>query len=439
MSSRAQCPICIETYTARNALVCPRSECAFACCLGCAKQYLLGSHQEPHCMNCRYEYEIEFFLRAFTKSWRLSTYKTHRETLALEKEKAHLPAMMALVEQRRSIINLRTQRKLLEQQIEAINEQLRTLGAQRASREKVNHFRYKCPTDQCKGFLDAKMYCAMCDTGVCSDCFAPLADASDETHEAHVCNEEAKQNVTYIKRSAKPCPACGTMIQKISGCAQIFCTNDTCGTAFSWNTGEIERGIIHNPHAHAWFQNHPIGQEAYTRRMAGDPANADPCALPTQYDIERVMHGLGLQNRDTKPLTDFTRIVAHNEHAGNIARLNCANYSFETNLDLRMRWLNHELFAMQPLGDQAFAEYVQKRDKRRTKDIKSMEVFTMAHEISKDLLRRLSRSTTIQQVFDVVNELNELVSYCNTQLQAHAKYLNVKAAYVTANCQFQWS
>ena len=226
MSSRAQCPICIETYTARNALVCPRSECAFECCLGCAKQYLLGSHQEPHCMNCRYEYEIEFFLRAFTKSWRLSTYKTHRETLALEKEKAHLPAMMALVEQRRSIINLRTQRKLLEQQVEAINEQLRTLGAQRASREKVNNFRYKCPTDQCKGFLDAKMYCAMCDTGVCSDCFAPLADASDETHEAHVCNEEAKQNVTYIKRSAKPCPACGTMIQKISGCAQIFCTSD---------------------------------------------------------------------------------------------------------------------------------------------------------------------------------------------------------------------
>ncbi|CAM9297785.1 unnamed protein product, partial [Phaeothamnion confervicola] len=253
-----QCPVCVETYTPRCSLQCPRVECMFACCIPCTKRYILGSSQEAHCMACKHAYSVEFFLSAFPKVWRLTEYKRHRETMALEREKAHLPGMMALVEQRRQVLNLRAQLADLEMQMEAVTQELRTAEHRRVSRHRINNFKYKCISAGCCGFLNGEMYCAMCDVSVCKDCFAPINKDKDDNH---VCDKELKKNVTFIKKSAKPCPACGTMIHKISGCSQIFCTSDDCGTAFNWETGEIERGIIHNPHAHEWFRTHPGGRE----------------------------------------------------------------------------------------------------------------------------------------------------------------------------------
>ena len=50
----------------------------------------------------------------------------------------------------------------------------------------------------------------------------------------------------FLNKDTKPCPHCGTMIFKISGCSQIFCVD--CHTAWDWNTSKIITGVIHNPH-----------------------------------------------------------------------------------------------------------------------------------------------------------------------------------------------
>jgi ribosomal protein S27AE len=64
--------------------------------------------------------------------------------------------------------------------------------------------------------------------------------------ETHVCDEELVKTAELIRKTSKPCPTCGERIIKATGCDQMWCVK--CHTAFSWRTGQIDRGTIHNPH-----------------------------------------------------------------------------------------------------------------------------------------------------------------------------------------------
>lgn len=62
----------------------------------------------------------------------------------------------------------------------------------------------------------------------------------------HKCNENDIESIKLIDSDTKPCPVCFVRIHKYEGCDQAYCTQ--CKTAFSYDTGKIERGRIHNPH-----------------------------------------------------------------------------------------------------------------------------------------------------------------------------------------------
>jgi len=45
----------------------------------------------------------------------------------------------------------------------------------------------------------------------------------------------------------------------VRNCDQMFCVNDGCNVAFSWNTGELISGVIHNPHYYEWVRRNNSG------------------------------------------------------------------------------------------------------------------------------------------------------------------------------------
>lgn len=62
----------------------------------------------------------------------------------------------------------------------------------------------------------------------------------------HACDADDAASFQTILRSAQICPGCGEGISKVDGCDQMFCTR--CRIAFSYRTGRIDLGRIHNPH-----------------------------------------------------------------------------------------------------------------------------------------------------------------------------------------------
>jgi hypothetical protein len=221
------------------------------------------------------------------KNWRLNKYKEHQKTILYNKEMLLIPMTLSKIKQERErddeieeytmtnmvnydeikkkndeieninneIRNLRKRKHLLEENKKEIYESIahninniHNLRNGKIVEIKVKKYKYKCIKAVCRGYLNEDYECDLCNIKVCSDCFI-------EKRDGHECDDDLVLSCKMIKKAAKPCPKCNEFIIKIEGCDQMFCV--ICGTAFSWKTGEIEKGIIHNPHAYSFFEKHP--------------------------------------------------------------------------------------------------------------------------------------------------------------------------------------
>jgi hypothetical protein len=97
-----------------------------------------------------------------------------------------------------------------------------------------------CPSADCRGFLSTAYKCGVCSHQFCSQCRELKRD------EAHTCDPDLVATMKAIVSESRPCPTCGMAISRVSGCDQMFCIQ--CDTAFSYSTGKIVTGVIHNPH-----------------------------------------------------------------------------------------------------------------------------------------------------------------------------------------------
>jgi len=140
--------------------------------------------------------------------------------------------------------------------------QLPVQGAAEEKKER-REFIMRCPADDCRGFLSTAYKCGVCDKKTCSECLEVLTEGE------HTCKPDAVETAKAIKKETRPCPKCGVRIYKIDGCDQMWCTLEGCGTAFSWISGQVVTGRVHNPHYYEWL-----------RRNGGGTAPREPGDIP---------------------------------------------------------------------------------------------------------------------------------------------------------------
>jgi hypothetical protein len=265
------CSICCEKMnkTTRKSISC--RYCEKTACMACTRTYLLNTHNIPHCMHCRKEWPKNFLSRTFPSTFLKKDLRQKRETVLFEQEKTFLPELQPYGEIQRKFNEVRDEMKgvrtlmieneMNEEQLVRVqketrlrlraemskymeNERLLYRQQARIQRAPVKKlFLMPCPLD-CRGFLDEHYKCGLCTKKICKLCHIEKSEEKED--EKHECEPGLVATVSELNRSSKPCPKCHIRISKTDGCDQMFCIQ--CKTAFSWNTGEIARGVIHNPH-----------------------------------------------------------------------------------------------------------------------------------------------------------------------------------------------
>ena len=425
------CPVCADTYTkeVRKAVTCPY--CEFAACTVCCKKYLTDGGLDAHCMSCRRAWNDEFVDLNFTRAFRIGPYKKHRENVLLEREMAILPTRQPRVE-------ARVKMKEVEEEIKVVNKELAELEVSRqkilrrshlcharlvrfgaeyegrappawtlagdptaagsaAAQQERAKFIMKCPDGECRGFLSTAYKCGTCQMWACPDC---LVIKGKEKDAEHTCDPGQKESVALILKESKPCPKCGNRISKIDGCDQMWCTD--CHTAFSWNTGQIVNGVIHNPHYYEFLRKQGNG---VAPRNAGDI----PCGgVPYYGHINRAIRSLSLPLQNT--VMAIHRVTAEiNDYRITVYQ---GNFNVNDNGDLGVRYLVKEISKEQMKSELA------KREVKRNKHLAIRAVLEMFVTTSTMMLNAIvSDPPKSDADFEMtITEFTNLRKYVNDSL-----------------------
>jgi ribosomal protein S27AE len=395
-------------------------------------------------MSCRKSWSREILVNNFTLKFVGRDYKSRRESLLLEREKSLMPATQPYVELERkvrkttqeiagraSVIKEETDKlnsisgrqlgplavehgfynefdanvlrhKLITDQRKVIsnlaldvqhlewyqNQLINRIHGGQVEQEKRQFVR-ACPASDCRGFLSTAWKCGMCDNWTCPECHEVKGKDKDGPH---TCDPNSVETAKLLARDSRNCPKCAAMIFKIDGCDQMYCTQ--CHTAFSWRTGRIETGTIHNPHYYEYHR-----QRGTLQRNPGDV----PCGgFPDWHMVTRLC-----------PRTHifFPRIAAaHRTHAHCqwvvMPRYIVGN---QDNRDLRIK------FMIGDINEDEFKKKIQQREKARQRKGEIHQVLEMFTTVLNDLFQAYvsnSRSS------ELVESLDELRNHFNTTMRS---------------------
>lgn len=243
------CPICIENYTTmkRKKIVC--SYCDYTSCSSCTKQYILGTPETAHCLNCRKAWSRHFLVTQFSQSFVKKEYKQARETVLYDLEKAMFFDTQPHVEAEKKrqyafkLIDTKNSemadihRQMRNMTVVTVDDKVRwgelakvaacldidilVLDFSTRNQSEIvvdtsdrRKFIKHCPYPSCNGYLSTAWKCGLCEKYTCNLCHEPKLDN-------HVCNEDSVKSVALIKVDSKPCPKCGVSIHKTEGCFGI--------------------------------------------------------------------------------------------------------------------------------------------------------------------------------------------------------------------------
>ena len=407
------CGICCEAMnkTGRKPVECPY--CELEVCTSCFKTYLADLvTPTPECMGCHKHLSLEFVSQMTPKTFHNQEYRHIRATILQSQERSLLPETQYLVEQHHErirknekIADLVEEEKYLKKRMREIRDEINEIKYPTARPVKEDEEKRKfimgCPIGECRGFLSQSWKCGTCEVYVCSKCREPKNGRDDPDH---VCNPDTVETVKMLKSETKPCPKCAVPIYKISGCPQMWCTS--CKTTFSWNTGKIESGVIHNPHFYQWQRSQNGG---VAPRVPGDIPGGGCDGIPWLQTVRSIM---AHRNIKFPYWENCHRIVGH------IRDYTMRHYPVgnaqEDNSDLRLSFLLKEI------NNEQWLKKLTVRQKRIEKNHDIYQILQLITESLTDIFNRFVRET-----IDIITETDALRQYANTELQKiQIKYSN---------------
>ena len=308
-----ECNVCCDTK--KGTAICPA--CKFECCTTCLQTYIMSGIGLARCMNtatppgCSHAFSASFLINTFGGRWYEREYRDFQTKVIMEREQALFPSTMPLIDlirdfQAKSKVSDEAYNKLKEYdnihnpgaytlQWETAegekNKERRVLIIEfEIAREEMNAasrlvhsypdvsmvketqklYIQACPKDGCRGMIGDDMICGVCYIHICGKCRVLSAPG-------HQCKEEDIATAKEMAKNTKPCPSCAAPIYKISGCDQMWCV--MCKNAFSWSTGRIENGAVHNPHYFDWL----------TSGRATARVDGDECVLLPRDQVNKAL------------------------------------------------------------------------------------------------------------------------------------------------------
>ena len=227
---------------------------------------------------------------------------------------------------------------------------------------KTRKFTMACPDPNCRGFLSEKWKCGVCDAHVCKNCHV-----IKEPEKEHECKKEDVETAKMIMKETKGCPKCGVRIYKIDGCDQMWCVE--CKTPFSWRTGKIVKGVIHNPHYYQWQRE--INNGVIPRNPGDNPCGGRDGDL----HFSLVQHALArVKARDRKELENSMtwahQFMMHTRHV-EIPRYTETLNGVERYKDLRLKYL------LNKIDEKKWRQTLKARQKRSEKHQEILQIFEM--------------------------------------------------------------
>ena len=438
-----QCELCFDEFTDSKQISC--TKCNTSCCKSCFRNYILHCRNDPPCVNpkCDSIFEISFLREHLPRSFWDLDYKNSRKSVLVEHEEMYKDATMteiARINQKTQIENdiLKLEQEMvnIRRLIQDKKQDIWSLDHRQQPTKSSNKLRVPCHATDCLGFCIDNV-CAICSKKTCDKCHGFLQD--DGSHE---CKEDDLSTVKEICRNSRPCPSCNEAISKTEGCDQMLCTG--CHTAFSWRTGKIDTGRIHNPH---WYEiRRRVGRELADEVCGGLPDWRDlGSRIHKQHtmfisrgdmghllilgdELKTDIHDKIKSTVTSEQQTQTTQILnkiednlkIHHRLIGHLRgvvfpRFENLNLNYASNLQSRIKYYT------QKIDKKTYEKELVKNEKLRTKNTEQRDLFQTFVLVSEEIYRKIYNDKQVDKSH--TSELKGIYEYlCEHYDKINSKY-----------------
>jgi hypothetical protein len=365
-------------------------------------------------MSCRKDWDYKIMISKFDRKFIDIVYKCHREDVLLDRERGLMVATQPQVE----IIMLNEKRQLEIAKLQLEREEIsrKMFGIKNDIMYKNNterkQFIRKCTKENCKGFLSSQWKCGMCENWTCPECHDVIGMEKTGTH---ICDPSTLATAKLLDNDTKTCPKCSEGIFKIDGCDMMFCVE--CHTSFSWITGKIETGIVHNPHYFDWL------------RQSGQDIERNPNEIRCGREVDnwfvRELVKRLEKYTDEKTLLYIRDCGIKILHMRYIELPRYSNNRITDNTDLRIQYMRNWL------TDADFKKKLQLREKQNKKAEEYINILEMFINCQTEIFYSIfemmelppssNKETIISDLQERLTESNNLRKYANECLESICK------------------